>query len=607
MENLPRIKDVVDYMKMSPTLQSSGELRFGNNCSLSVDTENNRFYDHENEKGGGVFDFIVYKGEAEDRRAAAIWCREHGLIADEPSSRVPIREHVYVDPDGNPVSKAIKFRSGTWSQMRAENGVWLYGIKGVRRYPYGVDRLLKEDKSRQLFIMEGEKDVERAWQHGLSATCNIGGAGKWQDEFNQYIVNRSVCVVPDNDKAGANHATKVAASLQRSQIDCFILDYASALPEKADFSDWMDANDNDASRFVKLAQAAQALPREPVEPSKRILTMISDIEIKDPEYLIDETIETKSLAALVGPSGSGKTFVAIDMAMSIATGTPYHGNQVQKGLVIMSAGEGHSGIPRRIDAWLAHHSQDICNAALALTSRAVDLFDTEYHSAFCSEIDAIAEEKGAPKLIIIDTVARHMSGLDENATKDMGALIAIADKLKDQYSCVVLLVHHTGHANPDRARGSTAFKGALDTEILVKPIGDNDITTSCEKQKDGAPFSMRQFVKVSVGQSLILQQVETTAKHRRKITSAEQYALDSLSGTFKEIGRTTAHVDEWRPNFYAGHTADTDDAKRKAFTRVRQALIKKGFIACHEDKYTLRDMRDMSGTSGKCPTRTNPK
>ena len=56
------------------------------------------------------------------------------------------------------------------------------------------------------FVYEGEKDVERAWQHGLSATCNVGGAGKWADELNQFLIGRTVCIVPDNDVAGTNHA-----------------------------------------------------------------------------------------------------------------------------------------------------------------------------------------------------------------------------------------------------------------------------------------------------------------------------------------------------------------------------------------------------------------
>ena len=40
---------------------------------------------------------------------------------------------------------------------------------------------------------------------------------------------------------------------------------------------------------------------------RKILTLISDVELKDPEYLIDDVIEGKSLIGLIGPSGSGKT------------------------------------------------------------------------------------------------------------------------------------------------------------------------------------------------------------------------------------------------------------------------------------------------------------
>ena len=45
MGNLPQIKDVVECMKMTPTSQSPGELRFGNKGSLSVKTGSNTFYE----------------------------------------------------------------------------------------------------------------------------------------------------------------------------------------------------------------------------------------------------------------------------------------------------------------------------------------------------------------------------------------------------------------------------------------------------------------------------------------------------------------------------------------------------------------------------------
>jgi hypothetical protein len=81
-------------------------------------------------------------------------------------------------------------------------------------------------------------------------------------------------------------------------------------------------------------------------PAKSVLTLIGDVEIYNPKYLIDGIIEESSLVGLIGPSGAGKTFVALDMALSMATGKDYHGLFVKKGLAILSAGEGHLGIPR---------------------------------------------------------------------------------------------------------------------------------------------------------------------------------------------------------------------------------------------------------------------
>ena len=346
----------------------------------------------------------------------------------------------------------------------------------------------------------------------------------------------------------------------------------------------------DGARLKGFDKQPNSSAPKSAPPPRQILTMIGDIEIKDPDYLVDGTIETPSLIGLIGPSGSGKTFVALDMAMSIATGTPYHSMEVKAGPVIMSAGEGHTGIPRRVQAWCAHHGLNIANANLALTSRAVNLFDEGYVSAFCKEVDTIAQTKGAPRLIVIDTVARHMGGLDENSAKDMGELIRTADKLKDDYHCAVMLVHHTGHANQDRARGSTAFKGALDTEIIVNPIGDHDLTTRCEKQKDGTPFEMRQFIKVSMEPSIVLQQVEATKKAGTRLTGNERLAFDTFKEATKgNVAFESVELQRWRQYFYERHTGDNEKSKSTAFRRANKGLVNKGFLSVKDGIYHLGD------------------
>ena len=56
-----------------------------------------------------------------------------------------------------------------------------------------------------------------------------------------------------------------------------------------------------------------------------------------------------------GAAGSGKSFAVLDMALCIASGTPYHGHSVQQGSVFYIAGEGLSGMSRRAAAWQKHH------------------------------------------------------------------------------------------------------------------------------------------------------------------------------------------------------------------------------------------------------------
>ncbi len=346
----------------------------------------------------------------------------------------------------------------------------------------------------------------------------------------------------------------------------------------------------DGARSKGFDQKPNSLNHAFIPPPRQILSMIGDIEIKDPDYLINGIIETPALIGLIGPSGSGKTFVALDMAMSIATGIPYHEMQVTAGTVIMSAGEGHTGIPRRVQAWCSHYRQNIKRVNLALTRRAVNLFDEEYRNAFCREIETIALSKGEPKLIIIDTVARHMGGMDENSAKDMGELIRAADKLKDDYNCSVMLVHHTGHANQDRARGSTAFKGALDTEIVVNSLGDHDITVKCQKQKDGTPFDMRQFVKVSIEPSMVLQQVEVSRRASTKANPNEKLALETLKECLAgDTPLAKVPLEDWRKVFYERHTGDKLKSKEAAFRRARERLVFKNLVNCKSDFYSLND------------------
>ena len=69
----------------------------------------------------------------------------------------------------------------------------------------------------------------------------------------------------------------------------------------------------------------------------------------------------------------------------------------------------------------------------------------------------------------------------------MGKFIAAIDSVKAEFSgSSIMLVHHTGHSEKQRARGSIALKGALDTEYRLDKVGD-EITLTNTKMKDAEP------------------------------------------------------------------------------------------------------------------------
>ena len=202
------------------------------------------------------------------------------------------------------------------------------------------------------------------------------------------------------------------------------------------------------------------------------------------DWLIKGYLVRDTTTQLFGDPGSGKSFIALDMALSIATGKEWLGRKTKSGPVFYIAGEGLQGLQRRKEAWLRYNGIEDRSAPFWLSDGATRLSDPEQLAALIADIDAATAEEGMPYLLVIDTVARNFGNGDENSTQDMNAFIAALDTLRQRYRCCILLVHHTGHADKSRARGSIALFGSLDAEYRVEKIGDDTVQMVSTRQKD---------------------------------------------------------------------------------------------------------------------------
>lgn len=220
---------------------------------------------------------------------------------------------------------------------------------------------------------------------------------------------------------------------------------------------------------------------------------IGELSAEPPDYLIRPFIETGSTAQLMGDPGSYKSFAAMDWGASIATGRPWMDCPVKSGPVLYVAGEGQRGIRRRFRAWEIANGADLTEAPLFVRTTPTALTDPDAIGELRARIDEVAAEVGPPAMVILDTLARNYGPGDENSTADMTAAIAAVDRIRDLYGCAVLLVHHVGHGDKSRGRGSTALKGALDVEYRTDKDEDGTMRLFCTKSKESEPPAPRAF------------------------------------------------------------------------------------------------------------------
>lgn len=212
----------------------------------------------------------------------------------------------------------------------------------------------------------------------------------------------------------------------------------------------------------------------------------------------------QSVVMLYAKRGGFKSFLALDMGASMATGLAWHGHEVvTPGLVIYIAAEGGGGMVQRARAWAEQHDMrpSMVNmrfitepAIVTATSEDMDLVIDRIRAAIDWLPEGTIDEDSGhqyenptarewPVLIIIDTLARCFLG-DENQQEDMGQFIQGVDRLKMEFNCSILILHHTGR-DESHERGSTALGGACDTIYrLDADTATHELTLTNEKMKD---------------------------------------------------------------------------------------------------------------------------
>lgn len=233
-----------------------------------------------------------------------------------------------------------------------------------------------------------------------------------------------------------------------------------------------------------------------------------DLDAPGPEHewLVKGVITRGERTMMVGASQSGKSFLAIDLAMSIARGTPWFGNKVKRGGVVYQAGEGGRGIKKRLRAYRAEHGLDLSGQMpFVLLPAPVDLYaGDDATTALIAEVKHWSTTFDCPlELVVIDTLSTATPGADENSSKDVGPVLARCERIAQECACAVMLVHHM-NSGGQKPRGHTSILANLDSVLKVERLEEMDIDRRAireielAKQKDGESGRKWRFVLPAV-------------------------------------------------------------------------------------------------------------
>ena len=145
-----------------------------------------------------------------------------------------VATYQYWDERRQVLYEKVRFDPKGFAQRRPDGaGGYVWNLKGVRRVLYRLPDLLAAGPDAMIYIVEGEKDVDRLWAAGFIATCNPDGAGKWARVDDSPLKGRHVAIVGDNDAPGRKHAEDVARRLHGRAASVRIVELPSLTLERA--------------------------------------------------------------------------------------------------------------------------------------------------------------------------------------------------------------------------------------------------------------------------------------------------------------------------------------------------------------------------------------
>ncbi len=379
--------------------------------------------------------------------------------ANGAGKRQTVATYDYADETGKLLFQVVRYDPKDFRARRPDGkGGWVWNLGGVPRVLYGLPSL---SAAAELLIVEGERDVETARRLGFVATCNPGGAGKWNLEYNECLRSKQVAIIADADPPGVRHARDVAKSIAGVAASAKLIE---ALPGGGkDLTDFVERGGTAEKLRGLIAEAPVTAANVAGSERGFKLTRLGDL-LREPEertsWLVDEMLPSGGLSLLAGKPKSGKSTLARFLALCVARGERFLERETVRGGVIYLA--------------LEEKRQEVRSHFQAMGATGDEEIYIHAAHAPPDALGAVIEEVKArrPALLIIDPLLKFARVKDANDYAQVTQALEPVLILARKHGVHVLVVYHTGKTERSEATdsilGSTAFFAAVDTAVVMK-------------------------------------------------------------------------------------------------------------------------------------------
>ena len=217
-----------------------------------------------------------------------------------------------------------------------------------------------------------------------------------------------------------------------------------------------------------------------------------ELPVRKPEerWLIEHIWPREAVGILGGPAKSMKTFMALELAVSVASNTTCLGafDCDKAGRVLVYAAEDNlADLRQRLVGLCAIRRLELGRLDLGIIT------EKHLHLDRREDVERLEATLAAqkPVLLVLDPFVRLHRGVDENSSAEVSVILGTLRRLQRQHHTAIALVHHARKRHstiPGQAlRGSGDFHAWVDVGLYLNRRNSDDVLLTIEHRSAQAP------------------------------------------------------------------------------------------------------------------------